>query len=136
MAEQAAAQLAPRRADERAAADRAAADRAEAVEAALERVLAESHAQATELQVMVDRVAAGRAAAANMQAQRAAEAAEEQAMVEQEFADALPFVAEALGYFLVVLAAALVPTVLFQYDLCLLSDYDLLSDAKRLCGVG
>ena len=64
------------------------------------------------------------------------EAAEEQAMVEQEFADALPFVAEALGYFLVVLAAALVPTVLFQYDLCLLSDYDLLSDAKRLCGVG
>ena len=71
-----------------------------------------------------------------MQAQRAAEAAEEQAMVEQEFADALPFVAEALGYFLVVLAAALVPTVLFQYDLCLLSDYDLLSDAKRLCGVG
>ena len=136
MAEQAAAPLAPRRADESAAADRAAADRAEAVEEALERVLAESHAQATELQVMVDRVAAGRAAAANMQAQRAAEAAEEQAMVEQEFADALPFVAEALGYFLVVLAAALVPTVLFQYDLCLLSDYDLLSDAKRLCGVG
>lgn len=107
-----------------------------AADAALEHVLAGCHAQATELQAMVDRVAAGRAAAANMQAQRAAEAAEERAMAEQAFAEDAAFVAEALGYFLVVLAAALVPTALFHYDLCLLSDYDLLSDAKKLCGAG
>ena len=82
--------------------------RQEAVVVALERRLAECHAQETELKAMADRVAAGRAAAANMQAQRAAEAAEEQARTEQAFAEDAAFVAEALGYFLVVVAAALV----------------------------
>ena len=100
MADQAVAQLAVDRAE--------AVLRQEAVVVALERRLAECHAQETELKAMADRVAAGRAAAANMQAQRAAEAAEEQARTEQAFAEDAAFVAEALGYFLVVVAAALV----------------------------
>ena len=58
----------------------------------------------------------------------------EQAVPRRAFAEDAAFVAEALGYFLVVLAAALVPTVLFHYDLCALSSFDLLSDARRLCG--
>ena len=96
-------------AEQAAAQDRAEAVlRQEAVVVALERRLAECHAQETELKAMADRVAAGRAAAANMQAQRAAEAAEEQARTEQAFAEDAAFVAEALGYFLVVVAAALV----------------------------
>lgn len=64
----------------------------------------------------------------------AAGAAHEQAQRRRALAEDAAFVAEALGYFLVVLATALVPIVLFHYDLCALSSYDLLSDARRLCG--
>ena len=91
-------------------------------------VLTEVHAPGTEPEPMVDRAPA--AGAGHEQAQRAPG---EQAVPRRAFAEDAAFVAEALGYFLVVLAAALVPTVLFHYDLCALSSYDLLIDARRLC---